>query len=743
MEEPLLPGPALPGAQEALISADRQILARILDAMPDGVIIVGRDHDLLYVNPVLLARLGPVTGRRCFQYLWGRETACPECRNEAVFRGETVRREAREEKTGHTYDVLDAPLYNPDGSISKLEVLRDITERKRTEEAVRAEAVKYASIIETALDGFWITDLEGRFLEVNDSYCRMTGYSRQELLQMSVFDVEAAETRDETARHMSRVIERGSDLFETRHRRKDGSLMDVQVSTNFLPLHGGRFFVFLRDITAQKRAERELTAEKELLETIMENTDTHLAYLDRDLKFVRVNSMYASGSGHSAEELIGKEHFAMFPDEENERIFREVRDSGEPVTYRDKPFEFADQPWRGITYWDWSLIPIKDASGRVQGLVLSLVDTTGRRWVELALEQSEANYRTLVEASPDGIIALEPGGRVIDANDTMCALLGRGREEVRGRDIKDFTFGVSVKEVEEFRQRLLRERGYELEMSAARPDGRSVPLWTKMVGLFGPGGELDRILVYARDISERKKLDQLKDEFTSMVSHELRTPLTVVIGALSTVHSEWERLDPQDIRGLVKDASLEAEALNHLLGNLLELSRAQAERLFLNAEEVDVGALLRRTVDKIKPQAPAHAFTVELPAALPPVKADPIRVERIIYNLLENAVKYSPPGGEIKAFARKDGDFLVVGVADRGIGISRSQQAKLFAPFQRLEEAKSVRDRGVGLGLMVCRRLAEAHGGTIRMESEPGQGSTFFFSLPLTKDGQRNGENKE
>ncbi|MBE0447051.1 MAG: SpoIIE family protein phosphatase [Actinobacteria bacterium] len=128
----------------------------------------------------------------------------------------------------------------------------------------------------------------------------------------------------------------------------------------------------------QHAIELALTLEKErdTLQAIMESTDAHLAYLDPAFNFITVNSTYAEGSGHTKEELIGRNHFDLFPNPENEAIFKRVRDTGELVEYRAKPFEYEDQPWRGVTYWDWTLTPVKDASGNVIGLVLSLVDVT-------------------------------------------------------------------------------------------------------------------------------------------------------------------------------------------------------------------------------------------------------------------------------------------------------------------------------------------------------------------------------
>jgi signal transduction histidine kinase len=148
-------------------------------------------------------------------------------------------------------------------------------------------------------------------------------------------------------------------------------------------------------------------------------------------------------------------------------------------------------------------------------------------------------------------------------------------------------------------------------------------------------------------------------------------------------------------------------------------------------EPVNVRTVVRNVADRIRHQSSTHRFSIDLPKNLPIVQADELRLERILHNLLENAVKYSPNGGVIRIFARMEEERLVIGVSDQGIGISLHDQAKLFAPFSRLEDQRLTGVKGAGLGLLVCRRLVEAHGGRIWVESEPGRGSTFYFTLPL------------
>jgi signal transduction histidine kinase len=243
-------------------------------------------------------------------------------------------------------------------------------------------------------------------------------------------------------------------------------------------------------------------------------------------------------------------------------------------------------------------------------------------------------------------------------------------------------------------------------------------------------GTISKLEIF-RDITERKDLEKLKDEFIGLVSHELRSPLTVVTGGIKTVLSEWQRLSERDKRQLLQDAALESDSLSHILDNLLDLSRAQAGKLSLYPELLDMNKLVRETVKKIKVASPEHRIHIHLPKKLSPVTADGVRVERILYNLLHNAVKYSPDESNIEVFAVQGERYLTVCVRDHGSGISDSDQAMLFQPFQMFANDRPDSVKGTGLGLLVCRRLVEAHGGHIWVEAELGQGSSFYFTLPL------------
>jgi signal transduction histidine kinase len=204
----------------------------------------------------------------------------------------------------------------------------------------------------------------------------------------------------------------------------------------------------------------------------------------------------------------------------------------------------------------------------------------------------------------------------------------------------------------------------------------------------------------------------------------------VIMGAVNTVLSEGDHLPRQESLRLLEDASSEADQLSHILDNLLELSRSQAKRLTLQPEPLVLEGVVHKIIEQARRRSTTHTFVVDLPKMLPALRADRIRLERILHNLVENAVKYSP-GGEIRVSARKDGRNLVIAVHDHGPGIPTDDRAKLFKPFHRARQAETDGVGGIGLGLLVCRSLVEAHGGQIWMESEPGQGTTFNFTIPI------------
>jgi PAS domain S-box-containing protein len=368
-----------------------------------------------------------------------------------------------------------------------------------------------------------------------------------------------------------------------------------------------------------------------------------------------------------------------------------------------------------------------DAKGELKGGFGTVQDITERKRMEDELRVKDF----AVTSAASGIAIADLNGYVTYLNLACLSMWNYEEEEVLGKHATFFF--ADNNEAGEGLKAVLEEEAWQGELKGRRRDGSMFDVQVLANLVTDADGEPFCSMASFVDITERKKLDQLKDEFIGLVSHELRTPLTIISGCLSTVLTEWERLSSGEAQQLLRDAVLESESLSYLIENLLELSRAQAQQLSLYTEPTDVKALVRDTLTKVRRQASSHQFVSTLPDELQLINADPLRIDRILYNLLDNAAKYSPPGTQIKVSARVEPERLVIGIYDRGKGLTPSEQAKLFSPFQRLENSRLDRARGAGLGLIVCQRLVEAHGGEIWVESKKGKGSTFFFSLPYKK----------
>jgi PAS domain S-box-containing protein len=246
----------------------------------------------------------------------------------------------------------------------------------------------------------------------------------------------------------------------------------------------------------------QLCRERAILAAIMDSTDFFLVYLDRDFNFVRVNDAYAAAANKSPEELVGKNHFELYPHPENEAIFRQVRDTAEPVFHKDKPFEYPDQPDRGVTYWDWSLVPVKDGTGLVVGLVFSLRETTSYKQDELTLAESEERFRLMAETGRDIIFQLDLAGTITYVSQAV-RLYGYAPEEVVSRPFANFVPPEDLPRAGEALHLIIGGESLSLELPLLKADSTRLAFGIsatpirrdgKVVGLQG----------VARDISERK-----------------------------------------------------------------------------------------------------------------------------------------------------------------------------------------------------------------------------------------------
>lgn len=356
-------------------------------------------------------------------------------------------------------------------------------------------------------------------------------------------------------------------------------------------------------------------------------------------------------------------------------------------------------------------------------------EVSERRKAEEELRETRDYLDNLFNYANAPIIVWNPKLEITRFNHAFERLTGRTSNEVLGKKLDIlFPSGSRDASMSHIRDTMTGQRWEVVEIPIQHVSGTvRIVLWNSATLFDNDGKTPLAAIAQGQDITERVKVEQIKDEFIGLVSHELKTPITVIMGSVYTAMSKG--ISKKDAQVLLQDAASSAESLATIVDNLLELSRAQVDRLAIRKERVDIERVVFSIVAEERRKSGIHKLIVDLPPSIPTVLGDRVRIERILHNLLDNAIKYSPNGGYITVSVRKDDGCLVIGVKDQGVGVSVEDQTRLFQAFERLETAYGV--SGVGLGLNVCRRLVEAQGGRIWVESETGKGSNFFFTLPL------------
>jgi PAS domain S-box-containing protein len=259
-------------AEDAL-RTERDNLVNVLDAMSDGVYIVNQQYDIQYVNNAIRSDFGPWQGHKCYEYFHGRDDACPWCKNREVFAGKKVRWEWSSSKTGKTYDLIDTLLRNPDGRSAKLEIFRDITDRKQAEDALRESEAKYRLLIESAQEGIWAIDAEGRTTFVNPRMAEILGYSSEDMLGCSIFTFMDEDAKALAREYMERRRQGITEQHDFEFLRKDGTTVYTALSTSAITDDEGKFagaLACVSDISERKIAEAALQAAHDQLEKRVE-----------------------------------------------------------------------------------------------------------------------------------------------------------------------------------------------------------------------------------------------------------------------------------------------------------------------------------------------------------------------------------------------------------------------------------------------------------------------------------------
>ncbi len=642
-------------------------------------------------------------------------------------------------------------------------IVRDVTERKKAEDALRQSEERYRTILETMQEAYYELDLPGHFTFVNNALCRHLGYTKKELIGTKSNRYQDETNAKQTYQAFNEIYRTGEPVkaLESEYIRKDGTKGTYEMSASLIRDAQGKPIGFRgvsRDVTERKQAEQALRRSEQRYRNILESIQD--GYFENDLAgdITFINDIACKHLGYSREELIGL-NYRKYTDEENARKlyqnYNAVYRTGQPI----KPFEVEYIKKDGTRLVDEiSVSLMKDLEGKTIGFRGTSRDVTERKEAEEALRKSEERYRTIIENLQDGYFENDLAGNFIFVNDVICKNLGYTREELIGMNYRQYT-------EEEGRKNLLQHYGElyrteqpikPFEAAYIRKDGGKLLAEISVSLIRDSEGKPIGFRGISHDITERKQAEEEKlslqeqlrqsqkmeaiGQLAGGVAHDFNNLLTVIKG-----YSQLSLLDLKEdapLRGNIQEIEKATQRATDLTRQLLAFSRRQIldlKVLDLNTLLNDLEKMLRRIIGE------DIELVTLLSEDLGKVKVDPSQIEQVIFNLAVNARDAMPAGGRLaietanveldEEYAHAHvsvtpGRYVRLSVSDTGVGMTQEVKEKVFEPFFTTKE----KGKGTGLGLSMVYGIVKQSGGNIWLYSEPGRGTTLRIYFPRTEE---------
>ena len=631
-----------------------------------------------------------------------------------------------------------SPLYDSEGRvIGAIESIRDITDRKAEEQKLKESEGKYKMIVDNVNDAFYLHDFSGKILDVNENACKMTGRTRSELIGANAAIVDVPEQAVFIQDRIRKLIKSDRLLFESQHRRKDGTYFWVSVSAKIVSReNNGLIESFVRDITDQKQSEEKLKESEERYKNLISSLPkTEYVLVHRNGELLWVNDSAVSFLGYSKKEIIGSSVLDYLEKKYQKIVLENInkRSAGEKVgdyeiKIRDSKGEQRDVLVRGSSVsYEGKLATL---------LVLSDVTDMVKKDEELvSLNNELAKFKLAVDKASDDIIITDSKGMILYANSaseknngySLAEIIGKTPAIWGGQMSKEFyaNFWKTIKED---------KKSCICEMINKRKNGESYNAEVRVSPIVNNNNEVEFFVGISHDITKLKELDRAKSEFVSVASHQLKTPVAGIKWMLESILKNRENnLTEKQIENL-NDIYENNERMISLINDLLNISRIDSGKYaLLNLAKAEIAPMIERAIKELDQFANTRKVRVTFQNNLPPnysINIDYDKIYQAILNLILNSIKYSKFEGGISEITTelKNGEF-VFAIKDDGIGIPIRNQRHVFEKFYRAENASNSNAGGSGLGLYIGKYFIESHKGKIWFTSNEGVGTTFYFTL--------------
>jgi len=555
-------------------------------------------------------------------------------------------------------------------------------------------------------------------------------------------------TKDEQARYCGACVRSGFTsvaVIPVRHGdRMFGAVHLADEREGMVPLEKVEFLevlafiigeaVYKFDVEAELRHNYEALRENnELLENMFSSIHVKIAYMDTEFNFIRVNRTYAESDGKTPDFYPGKNHFDLYPHEENKAIFQKVVDTGEPYFAYERAFEYAGHPERGVTYWDWSLVPVKERDDTVIGVVLSLIDVTERK----KAERERTRLAAAVESVAEAVVITDPTGMIQYVNPAFEQLTGYSRDEAAGRDLHFLDSGRHDEAFyQELRDTLARAGVWRGRITQKRKDGTVYEEDCVYSPVRDDKGQTINYVSIKRDVTEKLRLESIAEAVNTMdnigyifsgVRHEIGNPVNSINMILGILKAKLDTLSKESIREYVDRTMTQVSRVEYLLKSLKSFNMYET----LDIRDVQIASFMEKFLPLVKEDFAKNGISIETrvsPEAMW-VSADARALQQALLNVLTNAAD-AFAGREnptISINVWKIMSMILIQVKDNGCGMNEEQLKDVFRPFY------TTKSQGTGLGLVIARKMLTKMNGTIEITSEKDAGTTVNIFLPEGK----------
>jgi PAS domain S-box-containing protein len=748
-----------------------------LSSIADAVIATDIQGNITFLNPVAVSTTGwsaaDAMGQplhRVFRIRRGPgKTVSDDSFNEILRSGSPsgFPREAeliRKDDTSIAVDDSAAPIRDSGGNIcGAVIVFRDVTERHRAAQSLRDLRSRLEATLSAAEIATWTWDIRKDRVAADANLARIFSMAPAvaEGAPMSTYMAAIHpddRPRVETAISESLSSESGQYELDYRLLKSDGSIRwlaargTVKRDLSGEPIHLGGVII---DITDRKLAEEQADTIRSRLAEVVASSDDAIITKTLDGVITTWNAGAARIFGYESDEVIGKPVTVLIPEDhiDEERGILERLRRGERIEHYETIRRRKDGTVLDVSL---SVSPLRNANGTIVGASKIARDITRQKRAEEAVQASNQRFRLMADSAPVLIWISDTSRGCIWLNKAWLYFTGRAMEQELGfgwiqnihqDDLDDFLRAYSAS----FDAR----SPFKIEHRLRRYDdtprwvmNNAVPLYEGPNGTFsGYIGSCIDVTEFRQAASEREhllqseraartdaeRLGRLKDEFLATLSHELRTPLNAILGWAALLRRVPIGSDDQ-MKGL-ETIERNARAQNQIIADLLDMSGIISGKVQLDVQPVNLNEVISAALDAVRPAADAKNVRLRatLDAKAGRIRGDANRLQQVLWNLLTNAVKFTPAGGRVDVVLERVNSHVEIAIEDSGIGIKPEFLAFVFDRFRQADASITRRHGGLGLGLSIVKHLVELHGGTVRVKSPgEGQGSTFIVALPIS-----------